>query len=47
MAEQGKDEEDRHFPLPQVLELRSVPSQHELDVKTEILNVFKRFKHNT
>jgi BESS motif. len=44
-AEQGKDDEDRHFLLSLVSELRNVPSQHKLDIKTEILNLFKRFKH--
>lgn len=31
MAEKGKDDEDRHFLLPLLLELRNVPSLHELD----------------
>lgn len=47
MAEKGKDDEDRHFLLPLVLELRNMPSLHELDIKTEILIIVKRFKHNT
>jgi hypothetical protein len=45
-AEQGKDDEDRHFPLSLVSELRNVPAQYELHIKAEILNVLKRSKHN-
>lgn len=47
MLEKGKDDEDRHFLLPLVLELRNVPSLHEHDIKTKILNIVKRFKHDT
>jgi len=31
MAEKGKYDEDQHFLLPLLLELRNVPSLHELD----------------
>jgi hypothetical protein len=46
-AEQGKDDKNQHFLLSLVSELRDVPSQYKLDIKTEILNVLKRFKCNS
>jgi hypothetical protein len=38
-AEQGMDDEDRHFLLSLVSELRNMPPQYKLDIKTEILSV--------
>jgi len=45
MAQQGNDEEDRHFLVSLLSELRNMLSQHK--VKTEILNLVKIFKRNT